>query len=92
MDGMKYYKMGLIYDCICILVAAAVLYVANKHLLPTWALIVLTLFALVPLIMSIYCMVKARKAFKREAEIMPKVNDESEETEAEPTQETDEEQ
>lgn len=68
MDGMKAYKLSLTLDCLCILIAAAVLYCANKMLLPMWALIAGAIVALALLIVAVKLLLKARKSFKQDAE------------------------
>ena len=68
MDGMKAYKLSLTLDCLCILIAAAVLYCANKMLLPMWALITGAVVALAFLVVAVMLLLKARKSFKQDAE------------------------
>ncbi|MBQ0120073.1 MAG: hypothetical protein KBT13_02980 [Bacteroidales bacterium] len=65
---MKAYKLSLTLDCLCILIAAAVLYCANKMLLPMWALIAGAIVALALLIVAVKLLLKARKSFKQDAE------------------------
>ncbi len=67
MDGMKAYKLSLVLDIACIIVAAAVLYCANAQLLPTWALIAGALVACALLIAAVQQLLKARRIFKQEA-------------------------
>lgn len=68
MDGMKAYKLSLALDCVCIVIAVAVLYCANKQMFDTWVLVLFALVALGFLIAAIMQLLKARKLFKQEAE------------------------
>ena len=65
-ESFKLQKKALLLDFVCIAVALATLYAANKGLLPMWALIVGALIALVLLIISIVSLIKSRK-IEREA-------------------------
>ena len=69
MDGMKAYKMSLLLDCACIVIACIVLYCANKGLLPMWALITGAMIALGFLVAACALLFKARRAFKEMSQL-----------------------
>ena len=60
-ESYKLQQRALLLDFICIAVALATLYSANKGLLPLWALIGGALIALVLLVISIVSLIKSRK-------------------------------
>lgn len=68
MDGMKAYKMSLVLDIACIIMAAVVLYCANNMVLPQGMLIAGAIVALLLLIAAVQQLMKARRIFKQEAE------------------------
>lgn len=55
-------------DCVCIIIAAVILYCANNALLPTWALVVGALIAFGFLIFAIMLLMVARRSFKQQAQ------------------------
>lgn len=79
MDGMKAYKLSLALDCVCILIAVAILYCANKALLPTWGLVAGAVTALGFLVAAIILLGKARRSFKQQAQVARKQEDEQKE-------------
>ena len=72
--GFRLQKRALLLDFACIAVALVTLYLANKKLLPTWALIVGALIALVLLVISIVSLIKSRSI---ERKAMLRENDEA---------------
>lgn len=68
MDGMKAYKRSLILDIACIIMAAAVLFCANKMLVPMGMLIAGAVVAFLLLVAAVMQLMKARRIFKQEAE------------------------
>lgn len=64
---MEFYKLrrkAIVYDCVCIAIAMVVLFLANRQLLPMWALIVGVLLAAAFMFASIWCLLRARKLLR----------------------------
>lgn len=64
---MEFYKLrrkAIVYDCVCIAIAMVVLFLANRQLLPMWALIVGVLLAAAFMFASIGCLLRARKLLR----------------------------
>lgn len=65
---MDYYKLrrnALLLDFACIAVALAVLFMANRQMLPMWALAVGAIIAMALLCCSLWCLLKARKLYRQ---------------------------
>lgn len=58
-------RNAIIYDCVCIVIAMVVLYLANRQLLPMWALIVGALLAAAFMLASLWCLLRARKLLRQ---------------------------
>ena len=65
-ESFKLQKRALLLDFVCITVALVTIYLANKGLLPMWALLTGAIVALLLLVKSIYLLMKSRK-IEREA-------------------------
>lgn len=63
--GFRLQKRALLLDFASITVALVTLYLANNKLLPTWALIMGALVALVLLVISIVSLLKSRSIEKK---------------------------
>lgn len=73
-SAMTYYQLrrnALLYDFACIAIAMVVLYLANRQLLPLWALVVGALLAATCLIASLRCMIQARKIHRAQSVAPP---------------------
>ena len=71
---MEIYKLrrnAILLDFACIAVAMVVLYLAYRQLLPQWALIVGTVIAAVLMCASLWCLLRARKLYRKAMKASP---------------------